>query len=132
MYIFDGALESSIFSTIVERSSILSHKRAHNYVYYNIYITRVIIAVFIIAIDFSHLLYFSVLYIADYSSGTSRDWAAGVANIPYVYTIELRDRGEFEFELPRSQIIPTGEETWAGIQAMVQYQLDLTTEESDE
>jgi len=51
-----------------------------------------------------------VLYTA---SGTSLDWALGVAGIPYVYTIELRDTGMYGFLLPPAQIIPTAEETWA-------------------
>ena len=68
-----------------------------------------------------------VLYVA---SGTSLDWALGVAGIPYVYSIELRDTGVYGihfifykkiflknillgFLLPPSEIIPTAEETWA-------------------
>ena len=46
-------------------------------------------------------------------SGTSMDWAYGVAGIPYVYSIELRDTGGHGFILPPSEIIPTAEETWA-------------------
>ncbi|CAD5118254.1 DgyrCDS6977 [Dimorphilus gyrociliatus] len=56
-----------------------------------------------------------ILYL---SSGTSRDWAAGSANIPYVYTIELRDKGEFGWELPPEQIRPTGEEIWNAVKAV--------------
>merc|ERR1719290_225960 len=51
-----------------------------------------------------------VLYTA---SGTSLDWALGVAGIPYVYSIELRDTGTYGFLLPPSQIIPNAEEAWA-------------------
>jgi len=51
-----------------------------------------------------------VLYTA---AGTSLDWALGVAHIPFVYSIELRDTGLYGFILPPSQIIPTAEETWA-------------------
>merc|ERR1719158_270023 len=51
-----------------------------------------------------------VLYTA---SGTSLDWALGVAGVPYVYSIELRDTGHYGFLLPPSQIIPTSEEVWA-------------------
>jgi len=51
-----------------------------------------------------------VLYTA---SGTSLDWALGVAGIPYVYSIELRDTGNWGFLLPPDQIIPTSEEVWA-------------------
>lgn len=49
------------------------------------------------------------------SSGTSRDWAYGVAKIPYVYTIELRDQGEHGFLLPPNQILSSGIETWEGV-----------------
>ena len=51
-----------------------------------------------------------VLYTA---SGTSLDWALGVAGIPYVYSIELRDTGAYGFLLPPSEIIPNAEEAWA-------------------
>merc|ERR1711992_74519 len=51
-----------------------------------------------------------VLYTA---AGTSLDWALGVAHIPYVYSIELRDTGLYGFILPPEQIIPTAQETWA-------------------
>jgi murein tripeptide amidase MpaA len=51
------------------------------------------------------------------SSGTSRDWAAGVPIIPYVYTIELRN--ENTFILPPSEIRPTGEEIWAALKTTI-------------
>ena len=51
-----------------------------------------------------------VLYTA---SGTSLDWALGVAGIPYVYSIELRDTGAYGFLLPPSEIVPNAEEAWA-------------------
>jgi len=51
-----------------------------------------------------------VLYTA---AGTSLDWALGVAGIPYVYSIELRDTGMYGFLLPPEQIVPTAEEAWA-------------------
>ncbi|ELU02039.1 hypothetical protein CAPTEDRAFT_91794, partial [Capitella teleta] len=50
--------------------------------------------------------------------GTSRDWAYGVPGFEFVYTIELRDTGEHGFFLPPEQILPSQEETWAGIRAM--------------
>jgi hypothetical protein len=50
------------------------------------------------------------------SSGTSRDWAYAVPEIPYVYTIELR---EDSFILPPEEIVPSGQETYAGWKAMV-------------
>ena len=59
----------------------------------------------------------NLLYAA---SGGSDDWAHGVAKIPYSYTVELRDDGRYGFVLPTSHIIPTGEETWAGVKTMLQ------------
>jgi len=53
------------------------------------------------------------------SSGTSRDWAAGLAKIPYVFTFELRDSGEHGFLLPADKILPTSTETWDGVKAMI-------------
>ncbi|XP_034178423.2 carboxypeptidase B-like isoform X1 [Osmia lignaria lignaria] len=49
------------------------------------------------------------------TSGSSDDWAKGVAGIKYAYTLELRDRGTYGFLLPASQIVPTAREIWAGI-----------------
>lgn len=56
----------------------------------------------------------------DSATGGSYDWAKGVAGIKYSYTVELRDRGNYGFVLPTSQILPTGEEIWAAIRAAVQ------------
>lgn len=38
--------------------------------------------------------------------------------VKYAFALELRDRGQHGFMLPVSQIQPTVEETWAGIQGM--------------
>ncbi|GFQ92013.1 carboxypeptidase A2 [Trichonephila clavata] len=57
----------------------------------------------------------NVLYVA---TGGADDWAYGVAGIKYSYTLELRDTGRYGFMLPSEQILPTGEETWAGVKAM--------------
>jgi hypothetical protein len=43
------------------------------------------------------------------------DWAYLTLNIPIVYSFELRDKGQFGFLLPASQIIPTSEETLDGV-----------------
>jgi hypothetical protein len=58
----------------------------------------------------------AILYTA---SGTASDWAYEKAGIKYSYTIELRDTGTYGFLLPRNQIIPTGEETFNGLLAMI-------------
>ena len=73
-------------------------------------------------------LFFSVMWdlclFLDPSSGTSRDWAAGVPQFPYVYTIELRPgrgSGNQGFILPPEEIRPSVLETWAGFEAMVNF-----------
>ncbi|KAG8238262.1 hypothetical protein J437_LFUL016442 [Ladona fulva] len=57
----------------------------------------------------------SLLY---HSSGGADDWAKGIADIKYTYTVELRDTGSYGFMLPASQIIPTGKEIFAGVKAI--------------
>ena len=56
---------------------------------------------------------------SDAATGGSYDWAKGKEGIKYSYTIELRDKGRYGFMLPANQIVPTGEETWAGIRSAV-------------
>ncbi|XP_064115651.1 carboxypeptidase B-like [Macrobrachium nipponense] len=56
-----------------------------------------------------------LLYIA---SGGSGDFAYAVAGIPFSYSLELRDLGQYGFILPKEQILPTGIETYEGIRAM--------------
>jgi len=58
----------------------------------------------------SHILYSN--------SGSSRDWAKGVPEIKYSYTIELRDKGDVGFLLPPQEILPTCEETWEAIRVV--------------
>lgn len=53
------------------------------------------------------------------ATGGSYDWAKGKEGIKYSYTIELRDKGRYGFMLPVNQIVPTGEEAWAGIRGAV-------------
>ncbi|UYV76292.1 CPO [Cordylochernes scorpioides] len=56
----------------------------------------------------------STLY---FVSGTSSDWVYDVAGVRYSYAVELRDMGQFGFILPKSHILPCGEETLAGLEA---------------
>ncbi|XP_063442535.1 carboxypeptidase B-like [Mytilus trossulus] len=51
------------------------------------------------------------------AAGGADDYAKGVAGIQYSYTVELRDEGNYGFELPANQIVPTGEEMLEGILA---------------
>ncbi|XP_054165083.1 zinc carboxypeptidase A 1-like [Oppia nitens] len=50
----------------------------------------------------------NVLYAA---AGGADDWAYGSAHIKYSYTVELRDKGNNGFALPKSHIRPTCDET---------------------
>lgn len=56
---------------------------------------------------------------SDTVTGGARDWVHGVMGAPFSYVVELRDDGQKGgFLLPRDQILPTVEETWAAVQAM--------------
>ncbi|XP_076112077.1 carboxypeptidase B-like [Mytilus galloprovincialis] len=54
------------------------------------------------------------------AAGGADDYAKGVAGIQYSYTVELRDEGNYGFELPANQIVPTGEEMLEGILAFAE------------
>ncbi|XP_063599272.1 carboxypeptidase B-like [Penaeus indicus] len=54
-----------------------------------------------------------------FASGSTDDWAKGVLNTKFAYTLELRDTGEFGFKLQESQILPTTQEVWEGLKAML-------------
>jgi len=55
------------------------------------------------------------------ASGSSVDWTYAVANVTYSFAVELRDTGRYGFVLPPSEIVPTGEETFAAVRAMSSY-----------
>uniref|UniRef100_A0AAY4DUU1 Peptidase M14 domain-containing protein n=1 Tax=Denticeps clupeoides TaxID=299321 RepID=A0AAY4DUU1_9TELE len=52
------------------------------------------------------------------AAGSSMDWAR-LIGIPFAFTFELRDEGSFE--LPENQILPTCEETYAGVHSVITY-----------
>ncbi|XP_046560153.1 zinc carboxypeptidase-like [Haliotis rubra] len=54
------------------------------------------------------------------ASGTSSDWARLNANIPYAMTYEMRpdSNDNAGFQLPESEIIPTGEDLWVSLHAI--------------
>jgi murein tripeptide amidase MpaA len=52
------------------------------------------------------------------ASGSSVDWTYSKANVTYSMAVELRDKGQYGFLLPPSEIIPSGEETLAAFLAM--------------
>lgn len=62
---------------------------------------------------------------SDAAAGASDDWSKAKADVKFVYTLELRDKGAYGFVAPERVIIPTGEETWAGIQVIAQRVLAL-------
>lgn len=59
----------------------------------------------------------TTLYLAD---GVILDWTFGVLGM-LSWTIELRDTGQFGFELPPAQILPTAIEAFAGIKVLAQH-----------
>ncbi|KAF1936293.1 hypothetical protein EJ02DRAFT_414262 [Clathrospora elynae] len=52
-------------------------------------------------------------------SGDSVDYAYEVAKANYSMTVELRDTGNYGFVLPAAQILPSGEEMWAGLRYLL-------------
>ncbi|XP_042573541.1 carboxypeptidase O-like isoform X2 [Cyprinus carpio] len=54
------------------------------------------------------------------NSGTSRDFAR-LIGIPYSFTFELRDKGNYGFILPEDQIQPACEEAYQGAMSIVNY-----------
>ncbi|XP_071755980.1 carboxypeptidase O-like [Centroberyx gerrardi] len=54
------------------------------------------------------------------NSGSSRDWAR-LVGIPFSYTFELRDKGEFGHLLPEEQIQPACQEAYVGALSIITY-----------
>lgn len=48
------------------------------------------------------------------TNGGSNDYFTDVTQAEFAWAIELRDTGSYGFTLPANQIIPSGEESWAG------------------
>ena len=48
------------------------------------------------------------------ATGSSVDYVNDVVGADYTCTSELRDTGANGFVLPPAQILPTGQESWAG------------------
>lgn len=58
-------------------------------------------------------------FLPDPAAGGSEDWTYGQLGVKYSFSVELRDTGRYGFLLPPDQIIPTGEETFEGLKALV-------------
>ena len=54
------------------------------------------------------------------ATGNSVDYVNDVVGSDYTFTSELRDTGNFGFVLPASQIVPSGEEAFAGVKSLLQ------------
>lgn len=54
------------------------------------------------------------------ATGNSVDYVSDVIGADYVFTAELRDTGRYGFVLPANQIVPSSEETWAGVRYLLQ------------
>ncbi|XP_071945106.1 carboxypeptidase B-like isoform X2 [Antedon mediterranea] len=59
------------------------------------------------------------------ASGASEDYAYSIGT-RFSYVIELPDKGKYGFVLPEEEIIPTGEETYAGVMAAFRYLIEYT------
>jgi len=55
------------------------------------------------------------------TSGSAQDWYYGQAAVPLSFTIELRDTGQYGFQLPANQILPTAQENWAAVKYFANY-----------
>lgn len=64
--------------------------------------------------------YGSIITTIYQSSGGSIDWTYN-QGIKYSYTFELRDTGHFGFLLPANQIVPTANETWLAVKAIMDH-----------
>merc|ERR1712066_940434 len=88
-----------------------------------------------LAIDASDALYqvhgtvFDPINSADLypAAGASDDWYKGVLGTRFSFTTELRDTGLHGFILPKEQIIPSGEEMWAGFEVVINRIIELET-----
>lgn len=59
-------------------------------------------------------------YIVYVASGTSIDYVHEVLGVNYSYGAELRDTGKHGFLLPKEEILPTCEESFAGVEFMLE------------
>ncbi|KAM6925632.1 carboxypeptidase A5 [Lycodopsis pacificus] len=64
--------------------------------------------------------YGSIINTIYQASGGTIDWTYN-QGIRYSYTFELRDTGRYGFILPANQIIPTAQETWLALMAIMDH-----------
>ncbi|KAG0237769.1 hypothetical protein B0O80DRAFT_434388 [Mortierella sp. GBAus27b] len=63
----------------------------------------------------------SVCNIIYQASGGSLDWTYAKGGVKYSYAVELRDTGKHGFMLPKELILPSGQETLAGVVALANF-----------
>ncbi|XP_046736215.1 carboxypeptidase B-like [Diprion similis] len=56
-----------------------------------------------------------------YAAGGSSDWVKAGGGVELSYTVELQGGGLFGFDIPASEIIPVGQETFLGLRAFGEY-----------
>ena len=52
-------------------------------------------------------------------SGNSVDYVYGAHHVAHAYYLKLRDTGQYQYTLPANQLIPLGEEIFAGVKLMI-------------
>merc|ERR1711872_1182147 len=67
---------------------------------------------------------------SDIYPGASDDWYKGVLGTRFAFTTELRDTGRHGFVLPPNQIIPSGEEMWAGFEIVIKRLIEVSESET--
>uniref|UniRef100_W5NF05 Carboxypeptidase A1 n=1 Tax=Lepisosteus oculatus TaxID=7918 RepID=W5NF05_LEPOC len=67
--------------------------------------------------------YGSIITTIYQASGGTIDWTYN-QGIKYSFTFELRDSGRYGFLLPANQIIPTAQETWLALMAIMEHARD--------
>jgi len=60
------------------------------------------------------------------AAGASDDWYKGSLGTRFSFTTELRDTGRHGFILPADQIIPSGEEMWAGFEVVINKLIEVS------
>jgi len=60
------------------------------------------------------------------AAGASDDWYKGSLGSRFSFTTELRDTGRHGFVLPKDQIIPSGEEMWAGFEVVINRLIEVS------
>jgi len=64
------------------------------------------------------------------AAGASDDWYKGSLGTRFAFTTELRDTGRHGFILPADEIIPSGEEMWAGFEVVINKLIEVSEKEA--